>query len=272
MATQTLPPVVHPPAEGRKPKKPDSRTQAAQNQFVDAMLEVPQYERRNPLPLAISLVLQILMVLALVITPLLFTDTLDLHALQNTWLVAPPPPPPPPPPAPAVRRIATPPRIVPLNQLTAPRVIPKRIEIVHESPLVPDTGVVGGVEGGVPGGQGGGVLGGIIGSTGMAPVAPPPPAPRVVRVGGNIKPPRQIYAPAPVYPAIAKSARIQGTVLIDAIIDEQGNVVRAHVISGPSLLLTAALQAVGTWRYEPTRLNGDPVSVEMHVEVNFVLQ
>jgi periplasmic protein TonB len=238
------------------------------------MLEVPQFRRRNPLQLAISLAVHILVISALVITPLIFTDTLDLKGFQNTWLVAPPAPPPPPPPAPAVQRVAAPPRIVPLNQLTAPRVIPKKIEIVRESPLPPDTGVIGGVEGGVPGGQSSGVLGGIIGSSGTGPaIAPPPPAPpRIVRVGGNIKPPKQVYAPDPVYPAIARTARVQGTVVIDAIIDEHGNVVQAHAISGPGLLIQAALQAVASWKYEPTRLNGNPVSVEMHVEVNIVLQ
>jgi periplasmic protein TonB len=276
MVTQILPPAVHASAESRKLKGIEPSNQAAQNKFVTAMLDVPQFRRRNPLQLAVSLAVHILVISALVIAPLMFTDSLDLRSLQSTWLVAPAPPPPPPPPlAPAVRRLAVSPRIIPLNQLMAPRVIPKKIEIVRESPLAPDAGVVGGVEGGIPGGQAGGVLGGIIGrSNDIATVTlPPPPAvPKIVRVGGKIKPPMQIYAPPPTYPAVAKAARIQGTVLIDAIIDEQGNVVRAHVISGPGLLVPAALEAVGTWKYEPTRLDGEPVSVEMHVAVNFVMQ
>lgn len=274
MATHTLHPVSHLPPEGRKRQKAEALNPAAQDKIIAAMLELPQFERRSPLDFAISFAVHILVIAALVITPLMFTDTLNLRAFRSTWLVAPPPPPPPPAPAIAMHKPAAPPRIIPLNQLVAPRVIPKKIEIIRETLLAPDSGVVGGVEGGIPGGQGGGVLGGVIGNTGLAPVVtPPPPAvPRIVRVGGNVKPPRQLYAPPPAYPAVAKAARIQGTVLIDAIIDEQGNVVRAHAVSGPELLFTAALQAISKWRYEPTLLNGVPVSVEMHVEISFALQ
>lgn len=105
------------------------------------------------------------------------------------------------------------------------------------------------------------------------PVVAPPPSPtkRVVRVGGNLKPPKQIYSETPAYPVIAKQAQIQGTVIIDAI-DEQGNVVQARVVGGPALLIPPALQTVLKWKYEPSYLNGEPISVEMHVEVHFDLQ
>ena len=95
---------------------------------------------------------------------------------------------------------------------------------------------------------------------------------RIVRVGGRISPPRAISTPPPLYPGLARNARAQGQVVIDAIIDERGDVTEARAISGPGLLIPAALAAVIKWRYEPTLLNGEPVSVEMHVLVNFVLQ
>jgi protein TonB len=96
-----------------------------------------------------------------------------------------------------------------------------------------------------------------------------PATKKIMRVGGNLKPPRLIYHPAPAYPVLAKAAKIQGTVTIDAVIDEKGDVVEARVLSGPPLLIPAALQAITSWRYEPTSLNGEPIEVQMHVEVNF---
>lgn len=71
---------------------------------------------------------------------------------------------------------------------------------------------------------------------------------------------------------IAKQAQIQGTVVIDAVIDEHGNVVQAHALSGPPLLIPAALQTVIQWKYQPTYLNGEAISVAMHLDVHFVLQ
>jgi protein TonB len=64
-------------------------------------------------------------------------------------------------------------------------------------------------------------------------------------------------------------AHIHGTVVVDAIIDERGNVVQARAVSGHPLLIAAALRAVLQWKYEPTSLNGQPISVELQVLVNF---
>ena len=75
----------------------------------------------------------------------------------------------------------------------------------------------------------------------------------------------------PVYPPLAREVRISGTVLVDAVIDEHGNVVQARVLSGQPLLIDAALKAVLQWKNEPTTLNGQPVSVELQVQVHFNL-
>ncbi|HUJ30280.1 MAG TPA: TonB family protein [Candidatus Acidoferrum sp.] len=280
MVSDTLPAAVLKPKGSRKIDKVERHTPAREDAFVAALLEVPcEYKHRNPMEWVVSLVVHIVAILALIVAPLFFTQTLDLKAFQSTWLIAPAPPAPPPPPAaPVVQRtVRTVQRLMTGGKVMAPTVIPKKVEIIKEEPLPPDTGtdgVVGGVPGGIPGGQYGGVLGGIIGSTGShaAVGPPPPPVKRIVRVGGDLKPPRQLFAPPPVYPTIAKQAGIQGTVVVDAVIDEQGNVVQAHVVSGPGLLLNAALQAVANWKYQPTRLNGEPISVEMRVEVHFLLQ
>lgn len=269
--------VVAPPEEPRVIKRPQTRARAGEDTFVAALLEVPcEYKHRNPLEWLFSFAVHVGLVILLIITPMLFTQTLDLKAFQNTWLVAPAPPPPPPPPAPAVQIVSkSVARLMQAGKLMAPTVIPKRVVIIKEAELPPDPGVVGvigGVPGGVPGGQAGGVLGGIIGSTGGAIAPPPPPVKRIVRIGGDLKPPRQVYAPPPEYPVIAKQAHIEGTVIIDAVIDEHGNVVQAHALGGPPLLIPSALQTVVLWKYQPTYLNGQAISVAMHVEVHFVLQ
>jgi periplasmic protein TonB len=281
MVSHTMPVVVAPPARNPKPKKIEYPKQESRDTFVEAMLESPcEYKPRNPLEWLVSLIVHGLVIAALIVAPLYFTQSLDLKAFQNTWLVTPAPPPPAPPPAPAMmmRTVKSVARLMQGGKMMAPTVIPKQVAIIKEAPLPPDTdvdGVVGGVPGGIPGGQMGGVLGGIVGGTGHSGIviaAPPPVARRVVRIGGNLKPPKQIYSEAPKYPVIAKQAQIQGTVIIDAVIDEHGDLVQARVVSGPALLIPSALETVLKWKYEPTRLNGEPISVEMHVEVHFVLQ
>ncbi len=90
-----------------------------------------------------------------------------------------------------------------------------------------------------------------------------------VRVGGQIMPPRKIKDVQPVYPAIAQSARVSGTVTIEATIGPDGKVTDAKVVRSVPLLDQAALDAVRQWEYLPTLLNGVPVPVVMTVTVNF---
>jgi periplasmic protein TonB len=256
---------------------------AGEDLFVKAMLETPfsVEKHANPLEWVASLALHVLMIGTLLLIPLYFTDAIDVRAFTRTFLVGPPPPAPPPAAAPVEKivRVLPKERFMKGGKLTTPVVIPKEIAILKEAPLPPDTsgtGIVGGIPGGIPGGQVGGVLGGIIGGTGTAgagPVlAPPAPVKRIVRVGGQVKPPKQISQPELIYPPIAKAAHVQGTVTIEAIIDENGDIVQAHAVDGPALLIGAALQAVTQWKYEPTTLNGQPVSVQMTVYVKYHLQ
>jgi len=121
----------------------------------------------------------------------------------------------------------------------------------------------GGVAGGVPGGVVGGIVGGL-------PDAPPPKV-EPVRVGGDIRPPNKIKDSKPVYPDIAKQARVQGIVILEAIIDPQGNVTNVRVLRSIPLLDQSAIEAVKQWKYEPTLLNGVPVPIVMTVTVNFQL-
>lgn len=81
----------------------------------------------------------------------------------------------------------------------------------------------------------------------------------------------QLVRTNPVYPPLARQARIQGAVVLHAIIDKDGNVSELQVISGHPLLVQAALDAVKQWRYKPTLLNGDPVEVDTTITVNFTM-
>ena len=136
-----------------------------------------------------------------------------------------------------------------------------------------------GVAGGVPGGVPGGVVGGVVGSTGpavvggVANVAPPPPPPKKepVRVGGQVLTSRLINHPSPIYPPLARAARVQGTVILQVVVDESGRVRETKIISGHPLLTQAAVDAVQQWVYSPTLLNGEPIPVIGTVTVRFTL-
>ena len=107
------------------------------------------------------------------------------------------------------------------------------------------------------------------------PVVAPPQAPArkdPVRVGGVIRPPTRVVYVAPVYPPLALAVRKEGTVILQAVIDEQGSVREVQVLRGDQLLNDAAMLAVTKWRFTPTELNGTTVPVVMTVTVAFTLQ
>jgi protein TonB len=116
----------------------------------------------------------------------------------------------------------------------------------------------------------GGTVGNALGGLPEAPPPPPPPMP--IRVGGRIPLPTKVRDVRPVYPAIARQARIQGVVIIEATISPQGTIQDAKVLRSIPLLDHAALEAVRQWEYEPTYLNGVPVPVIVTVTVRFTLQ
>ena len=257
----------------RRPKRP------VEGSFQSSMLEYNRMKSSSRLlDTLISLAVNTCLLIVPIFLGLYFTDTIDLKGFASTFLVAPPPPPPPPPAAAPVIKAAPVHRVFENSgKLIAPTVIPKEVQILKEQPL-PDVegagGVPGGVPGGIAGGTMGGVLGGVIGGTSMvpAPVAPKEKGPRApVRVGGRVKQPTLITRVEPRYPPLAVQTHMQGMVVIDAIIDEHGNVVEAKVVSGPPLLIQAALDAVRQWKYQPTYLNDEPVPVQLNVTVQFRL-
>jgi len=223
---------------------------------------------------------QIALVGIIVLVPLLVTPALPKSLLQSTLLAPPPPAAPPPPPQQVqVVKIQKPQvRMIEQGRLTAPKSIPKEVKLVKEEDLPPDvpsTSVsTGGVVGGVPGGITGGVMGGIIG--GSSSVAPPPPPPKEVTptripVGGDVQKSKLINQILPVYPRMAAQMRIQGTVRLHAVISADGRVTELNLVSGPAMLVQAAMDAVKQWRFSPTTLNNTPVQVECVFEVKFTL-
>ena len=95
---------------------------------------------------------------------------------------------------------------------------------------------------------------------------------RPLRVGGAIKPPVKVRDVKPAYPPIAQAARVQGVVILQAVIDTAGNVVSATVLRGQPLLDEAAMEAVRQWQFTPTTINNVPTPLIMTVTVNFALQ
>ena len=244
--------------------------------FSDSLLEAGGLQRRRRgAATMISFVLQCVFVGLVILIPLMITDTLPAPQLL-TYLVAPPPPPPPPP-APAAQ--PTPVKIIRQSdiqangQLRTPTRIPQKVEVIREEQAPPPTissgGVIGGVPGGIPGGQLGGVIGGIISSTANTRIVPTLAPPQRFRGSQGVTSGLLVRKIEPEYPAIARQARIQGQVVLEAVIAKDGTVQNLHVVSGHPLLVDAALAAVRRWRYRPYLLNGVPVEVETTVTVTF---
>ena len=91
-------------------------------------------------------------------------------------------------------------------------------------------------------------------------------------MGQGIREPHRIAGSPPEYPIMARNARVQGTVILEAVINERGTIERVRVLKSEPLLDAAAIAAVQNWRYTPTLLNGTPVSVLMTITINFTLQ
>ena len=108
---------------------------------------------------------------------------------------------------------------------------------------------------------------GLVGGS-KQPSAPAAPLP----VGGDVKPARLIFSVPPSYPKLAKSQRVSGNVLIDALIDPAGHVTVMNVVSGPTLLHQAAMDALKQWKYQPASLDGKPVPMHLTVTIRFRLQ
>jgi periplasmic protein TonB len=247
--------------------------------LAEAMLEnSPTRPTRRTADFFVSATVQTMFLMGLLLLPLYLTKAIDIRQFNRSLLIAPPPPVAPPPPSslPAARSAAPKRSALPTErQFVAPRVIPRQVGRVIEEPGGNDLGSAAlpgeGAPGGVPGGLAGGVIGGSL--SGPAPPSSIDSAPKSpIRVGGGVKAPRLIFGPEPVYPILARHSKISGAVVIDAVIDTQGNVVEMHPTSGNPLLLIAAMEALRHWKYEPTILGGQAYPVRLLVTITFELQ
>lgn len=214
--------------------------------------------------LGVSIVFHLCVICGVVVAPLVATGDLPepRHAAPEYVLVTAHIPEPPP-----LRRPDAP---APPSTSVAPLTAPD--DVRPETPATPP--VPGPTDFGFPGEPtGNGFLpgGGVVAGDPIPPPPPPPPAPRQpMRVGG-LQAPRKIRDVAPRYPAIAQSSRVEGVVILEAVIAEDGSVQDVRVLRSKPLLDDAAVEAVRQWRFTPTLLGGQPVPVVMTVTVSFTL-
>jgi protein TonB len=239
--------------------------------FADSILESPWTDRsRRGWTTLVSFAVQAVAVGGLFLLPLLYTQGLPQLQLIAA-LVAPTPPPAPPAPASERNPHQTTSNVSSQGQVIAPRSVPREILQIDE-PSAPPPIDLGGPR--VPGGTGDSrVSNGVFDSIGRGVVVPPPPPvpstrpPRVsLMMEGNL-----IYRVQPQYPPLARQARVQGIVVLRAMISREGRIENLQVVSGHPLLVQSAMDAVRQWRYRPYYLNNEPVEVETQVTVNFTL-
>lgn len=241
--------------------------------FEDSLILSGRKSRpRNVWAAVGSLTLQSLLLAAVVIIPLYHTEILPKRETL-TMLYAPPPPPPPA--ASSARKLSTP---MPASTYKPTSIsLPNRERQTQEAPATSAGtvgGVIGGVPGGVIGGVPGGVLGEVLGNTGSAPVlakAPDPSPVKRVRLAARVVEANLVHDVTPAYPPEAGRARIEGTVVLWAVIGKDGSVQEVRVESGLPILAQAAIDAVKQWRYKPYLLNGEPVEVDSRITINFAL-
>lgn len=222
--------------------------------------------RRRLSVLPVSIAVHAVVIGSFVVVPLLTGSSLPAIASSAFPDYVPTVAPPPPPPSTPV--VAAAPR--PLAPTSAPDTLPPKD--LQPQPVARSIGIEGGdnltVSSGTPS---------LLSHANTGPLpdalpAPPPPTPKVLRVGGVIREPRKLVHVAPVYPTIAQQVRKEGTVTLEALLDVTGKVESVRILGSEPLLDDAAVQAVKRWRYTPTELNGVPVPVLMTITVRFTLQ
>jgi protein TonB len=178
-----------------------------------------------------------------------------------------------------IAAVPPPPAFVPAS----PRLTPSRISNTSAPPTSPPDAIHPEVERSVPqidgavGPPGGlppglGEFGGVAPPTVPPPLPDPPKPPATVRVAMLPEAPRKIADARPIYPEIARAAHVEGTVVLEAVLDPTGRVTQLRVIKSVPLLDQAALDAVGRWRYTPSLYGGRPVSVLMTITIRFTLE
>jgi periplasmic protein TonB len=207
--------------------------------------------------------------IALIIWPLLHPDALPVQ-MMAALLVAPSPPPPAPLPQVPQPRLQARSELLD-NQIHAPSKIPQDIKLDEKvAPSPPSMiGVIG--ADGMADGRRGGSLDDLFSRLGAGPTVVKPSPARTLSISSGVMAGNLLEKTVPQYPAIARAARIQGTVVLLATIAKDGTIQNLRAINGPPMLQQAALDAVRSWHYKPYLLNGEPVEVETTINVVFNL-
>ena len=244
--------------------------------FEDVLIESGRHkgDSRKAITLPVSILIHGLVIGIALGASIWFVEDIPEPPIPVTFYASAPPPPPPPPAAPpkaAAPKAPEPQKQVPIRptEMVAPTIIPENVPkpLAAPEPEAPAGGVEGGVPGGVEGGVPGGVLGGVPGGTGPGTGEGEP-----LRVGGEVKAPVLTNRVEPSYPEAARTARMEGVVILEAIITANGNVEDVKVLKSVNPLLDAsAVRAVQQWRYKPATLNGRAVRVYLTVTVTFNL-
>jgi periplasmic protein TonB len=240
------------------------------NQLIESSTE--SQKTRRPFTLVLALAIHLVLIWALLLIPMVSPETLSAQ-LPRLILLAPPPPLGTSAPTPRAGKPS--PVVVREHILQSPSQIPNTVEIINPLgqdlfqnwPISPSTGFPLGLPHGSDS-----VIGDPPGlaSPRLQPPSIPhaPPVTHPVRIGGEVQQANLISQLKPQYPALAKQARIQGAVVLEAVISRSGTIVNLKVISGHPLLIQGALEAVRQWRYKPTLLNNEPVEVLTTITVN----
>jgi periplasmic protein TonB len=242
--------------------------------FADSLIDSnwAQTSRRGWTTIA-SFALQAAVVGMLLMLPLIYTEGLpQLKLLASPGMVAPAPPPGPPPEISPARRSEAPVSNLQDGVLMGITRIPRAIPAIDDGGIAPsdnapDWTVIGstGINRSGPG-----VPFALNGNSNWVPPAPKPVGHAPLRLS-NVMQGYLVHKVEPTYPALARTARIQGSVELRAIISKEGTIENLRVVSGHPMLAQAALEAVRQWRYRPYILNGEPMEVDTQVTVNFVL-
>jgi protein TonB len=255
--------------EHKKEQRPVSSSLQEGDLFYDSLVVSGAKSRpRNPWAAVGSVTILSLLLLALIVIPLCHTDTLPKRETLTMLYV---------PPAAAASNVMRLPAPTPISRSTPTNLrIPTAVHKTQEAPSPPvDTagGLVAGVPGGVVGGVPGGVLNGVLNGAGTAPVLAKTPAapPKRIRVPAQVAEANLVHDVAPEYPPEAGRQRIEGTVVLMAVIGKDGTVEDVRVEKGLPVLAQAAIEAVKQWRYRPYLLNGEPVEVDSQITINFTL-
>ncbi len=237
--------------------------------FTETFVEAEQASKKS-YAVALSLLIQLAVLTLLSLAPLAYREILPAIQLRNA-LIAPRP-------QVAAKRIneyhanpAT--RSFHLTKWVEPLLVRAKPLPADETQLAPDIGAAAISDGAVNSDTS--ALSGVISSIGES--SPPPPTRQTestktpVKLGGVVAEANLIRRVQPIYPPLAKSARVQGAVQFTAVISTNGNIEKLELLRGHPLLIAAAKEAILQWRYRPTLLNGHPTEVITEITVNFTL-